>query len=228
MSTMWKWMLGILAIFAAGFFLARAMDGARATQVQRASDATIAALKLTVQPIHIGAVADSVDAARSDSAAAVAMRAANVERAARVAAQSTVAVLAQRLVVATSAGDSVPLLVATITTLAADTISLARELALVDAARRSDSTAYHEQLDVSLKLASIIAFDTAAIRALHDTVANVGRLPAPIPRPALHVAETIGIGAATLQACESHVLSIGCVAGLIVTGKRLWPHRSTP
>jgi hypothetical protein len=212
--------LGAALLVAGGFAWSHVRDQAEKTRLLLVNDSLLLANQRAQAQARIAFTVDSVNAVRADSMASEQAR-----RAALQASQDadSLASLARHLSAAQSAQDTIPVLLATVHLLALDTARLALQAARFDSARRNDSTAYQMQLRASAALTGLLQVDSATMRAMRDSLAKAGPLPAPVPvftSKLLAAAETGAIGVATVQACHSP-LSLGCVAGVVVTVKRI-------
>lgn len=217
----------VLLLIGVGYAVRGSRDAGEAQRLQHVADSLVLARDAAIRAAQTTHTVDSVEAARADSLALIQMRHVRASDSARQIADQRLHATDSALHVARSGADSLPFLVVANGSLRSEVSALTVELAHVDSARVSDSTAYQRQLAASVALSSIIRQDSATFQVLRDSVHAIGHLPALLPQPftgkMLHAAETTAIAITTVQACSGHLLSLGCLSGVIVTGLRVWP-----
>jgi hypothetical protein len=215
--TWWKWLL--IALVVAALLVGGGYHGGVTAERQRGAQRTIALLAAqgeldrayadTVAKLEAGIVARDTSVAREKA------RANAAEGKAGVAARET-ATIRQELAVAMTAADSLaayPPLVDALT----------RQVIALDSSRAGYRDALAASLQASGLLRQRLAVDSLA---LHDARAALAKaitvLPVTPSRGGIgRTAETAAIAATAAKACKEDLVSFGCVAGVVVVGRRL-------
>lgn len=216
---------GAVLLLVSGWISRGRWDGQRASQLQGVADSLTIANAGYRQLAALHASIDSANAVSADSTAATMTARANLEHAQRDQLSRSLATLDRQLGQAQAAADSLPLLLAKLDTLAVDTASFSREVARKDSALVQRSIAYIDQLKATGRWQRIADSTAGTLAMLRDSVHAVSHLPAPLPQPftnkVLRGAETAGIVLVTAEACKDHFLSLGCLAGAMVSALRV-------
>ncbi len=224
----WGWLLGLalsVGLLGSGWLLARS-QGQR--QAQRFADSA------AVADHH----RDSVTAVLRDSIVRTAARASidstraatlevqkRTDSTASAAAGAEVKVATTKLEQAQSAIDSFPIYRdELVPALRHEAGSLQVELARSDSGRFAWHDAYQHEIVLNGALVGMLHEDTLAMAAKDKALAAQSAVPVVAlsfwPKVG-RAAETAAIGVVTVEACRNHLLSVGCFAGVVVTGRRL-------
>lgn len=215
--TWWRWLL--VGVLVALLLLLVGYQGGVTVERERGARRSIALLaaQIEIDRAHADTVAtlNAAVVARDTLVRRETARAQAAEGKAGVAARET-ATIRQELAAASSAADSLaayPPLVDALT----------RQVVALDSSRAGYRDALAQSVQAAGLLRQRIAVDSVALHQARVALARaITVVPVTRSRGGIgRAAETAAVAAATVGACDEALLSIGCVAGIVVTGNRL-------